>query len=517
MKKALLLFLLCQLSLVAFGQTQKLPVQGKLFEDNQPVNTTRDFRFSIPDLGWEQSFAKVPINEGLYAVELDVPDSLFFSVRSRDLQIEVDGTLLSLVRIHAPIESDPSVPNFLKDGLSWEEISGKPVILDQDTTNELQTLILEGNVLSLSKGNSVTLNISGSGAGGDTLTVGSVQQKTVAAAKSNTAGAATSKGASVVRQSFLAEQSGQLVAISVEFANTDGLGAEIRLYEGDVNTQALMLNNFPASAFTPTTAFQDFTPPNNTVYIKKNTNYVFEIAVVGGDYIFKTKENGYPFGNSDLPGDNLDLNFEIKVVTSTGPSFKVDEQGRVGIGTNTPTSTLTVNGRIEDETGFVMPVGTILAWAGQPENVPKGWLICDGSEVNRGIYADLFEVLGEAWGNGDGSTTFKLPVGSGRFLRGWSGTSTNDPDKDSRWNTYGGNTGNKVGSYQQDAFQGHKHFSDAQLVKTGTRDLPNSPDQRPNQQQSMNSAGIYNAGYGTPRISSETRPKNLAVLFIIKY
>ncbi|MFZ8198397.1 hypothetical protein [Alteromonas portus] len=73
-----------------------------------------------------------------------------------------------------------------------------------------------------------------------------------------------------------------------------------------------------------------------------------------------------------------------------------------------------------------------------------------------------------------------------------------------------------VGSLQLDAFQGHKHFQENRLVKSGQDDLPNTPDQRPKQNGADNSEGKYEAGFGTPRISSETRPKNVAVYFYIR-
>ena len=74
----------------------------------------------------------------------------------------------------------------------------------------------------------------------------------------------------------------------------------------------------------------------------------------------------------------------------------------------------------------------------------------------------------------------------------------------------------KAGQLQLDAFQGHKHFSEATLVKSGSKDLPNQPDQRRNQKGASNSAGIHDAGYGNPRISTETRPKNISVYYYIK-
>jgi microcystin-dependent protein len=55
----------------------------------------------------------------------------------------------------------------------------------------------------------------------------------------------------------------------------------------------------------------------------------------------------------------------------------------------------------------VVPVGSILPFAGQ--FTPDGWLLCNGQEVSRTTYANLFNAIGETYGAGDGSTTFNLP------------------------------------------------------------------------------------------------------------
>ena len=57
--------------------------------------------------------------------------------------------------------------------------------------------------------------------------------------------------------------------------------------------------------------------------------------------------------------------------------------------------------------GNVVPTGTRFRYAGS--SAPTGFLICDGSEVSRTTYADLFAAIGTAFGPGDGSTTFNLP------------------------------------------------------------------------------------------------------------
>ncbi|MEM3097395.1 MAG: tail fiber protein, partial [Nitrososphaerales archaeon] len=63
-----------------------------------------------------------------------------------------------------------------------------------------------------------------------------------------------------------------------------------------------------------------------------------------------------------------------------------------------------------------LPTGTILSYGGS--TAPSGWLLCDGSEVSRTTYSALFNVIGETYGVGDGSTTFNLPDLRGRFAVG---------------------------------------------------------------------------------------------------
>lgn len=49
-------------------------------------------------------------------------------------------------------------------------------------------------------------------------------------------------------------------------------------------------------------------------------------------------------------------------------------------------------------------------------------LLCNGAAVSRETYADLYLVIADAYGNGDGSTTFNLPDFRDRFPIGQSAT-----------------------------------------------------------------------------------------------
>lgn len=59
-----------------------------------------------------------------------------------------------------------------------------------------------------------------------------------------------------------------------------------------------------------------------------------------------------------------------------------------------------------------VPAGATIDYAGS--SAPSGWLVCDGSAVNRSTYAELFAAIGTTFGAGNGSTTFNLPDARGR-------------------------------------------------------------------------------------------------------
>jgi microcystin-dependent protein len=161
------------------------------------------------------------------------------------------------------------------------------------------------------------------------------------------------------------------------------------------------------------------------------------------------------------------------------------------------------------------PPGVVLAFAGT--STPTGYLACDGTAVSRATYSNLFTAIGVTHGQGDGSTTFNTPDYRGRFLRGVDGAIARDPDRAARTAmATGGNTGDNVGSVQLDAMQGHRHnYNRNSAAATGST--------------SFASAGAIGASTGTgildptadgtngtPRTTSETRPLNAYVNFIIK-
>lgn len=180
----------------------------------------------------------------------------------------------------------------------------------------------------------------------------------------------------------------------------------------------------------------------------------------------------------------------------------------------------------------IVPIGCVLPYAGllaatdaKKEDIEQiksnlasaGWLSCDGSSLPRDDYWLLFGVIGYTFG-GSGDN-FNLPDLRGRFIRGVDGGAGQDPSIDKRKASLtGGNTGDKVGSLQPDAYQGHEHHYKAANVPSslktgGTSIYGPSLSTQPTTDQLEDFAGQY----GEPRPDKETRPVNLYLNFIIRY
>ena len=69
-----------------------------------------------------------------------------------------------------------------------------------------------------------------------------------------------------------------------------------------------------------------------------------------------------------------------------------------------------------------VPIGVIVPYGGSEP--PNDWLLCNGQELSRLEYADLFAIIGTSYGAGNGSTTFNLPDKRGKVSVGLNGNDT---------------------------------------------------------------------------------------------
>jgi microcystin-dependent protein len=170
------------------------------------------------------------------------------------------------------------------------------------------------------------------------------------------------------------------------------------------------------------------------------------------------------------------------------------------------------------------PPGTIVAYGGAEgsdggvQQAPPGWLFCNGALVSRSTYANLFAAIAINFGGGDGISTFRLPDFRGQFLRGNDEGAGVDP-------------GRTLGSTQSDAFASHMHgISDpghAHGPAAGGFFFMSRESSSMGLSWGGNYAGFNEVGTTGAALTgitgtqdtggTETRPKNVAVNYIIKY
>lgn len=165
--------------------------------------------------------------------------------------------------------------------------------------------------------------------------------------------------------------------------------------------------------------------------------------------------------------------------------------------------------------GQLTPVGSILPYAG--EIVPntraalasQGWLVCDGAEVSRELYVDLYQVVGHAHGSGNDRTTFDLPDYRGMFLRGVSGNSKRDQDASTRMAAAkGGRQGNAIGSVQADTIGLHQHTDIGMVESNSMNAVIGSVSPTPGMKD-------HDLAAITGKPERETRPINVYVHYLI--
>ncbi len=182
-----------------------------------------------------------------------------------------------------------------------------------------------------------------------------------------------------------------------------------------------------------------------------------------------------------------------------------------------------------------VPSGAVFCMA--IDVIPSGYLECNGQTVSRTTYSALFAVIGVTYGSGNGSSTFEVPDLRGEFIRG------SDRGK-------GTDSSRTTGTAQAAAFGQHLHAVDLTTSNkslTGALSVASSTmAQNPGTasgiftktgNQSATPGGGSGSGQasnlaidashdhtvtgntdnqGSTSNSNETRPRNIAMMYIIK-
>lgn len=199
-----------------------------------------------------------------------------------------------------------------------------------------------------------------------------------------------------------------------------------------------------------------------------------------------------------------------------------------------------------------VPTGTVMPYAGT--SAPTGFLICDGTAVNRSTYSALFGIISTSYGAGDGASTFnipdlrgRVPVGKGahadvntlgyadgaRNITGISDQSLRSP-KHSHTNglsTQNGGVHSHSGTTSDGGYHQHQVGGDSQRIVNSADAFGNTVSNSYGVGAVTSLDGNHNHGFGTSQHDGHTHnivgtigisggatdtPPNLVLNYIIK-
>ena len=148
------------------------------------------------------------------------------------------------------------------------------------------------------------------------------------------------------------------------------------------------------------------------------------------------------------------------------------------------------------------------------ETPPDNYLTCDGTAISRGDYVELFNIIGTAYGVGDGSSTFNLPNYAALAPVGFGKQTIDGREKD----------GGGFAEILEDNTQGHQHDNGIYGLPTWAKfeTVPGAATKSITASNSVSMQSAYTAGNyddgtnGTPRIGAYTRVNSLGTHFIIR-
>lgn len=146
---------------------------------------------------------------------------------------------------------------------------------------------------------------------------------------------------------------------------------------------------------------------------------------------------------------------------------------------------------------FYTMAGEIKMWAG--DTIPDGWLLCDGSEVSKTKYPNLYAAIRDLWGVPNSSSNFKLPNLAGKVPVGYDSADTD-------FAPVGHTDGEKKHKLTVDEMPAHTHsrnYYSADWCANGTK------------------SGYHGSGTGTARTTGsagkDLAHNNLQPYAVIKY
>lgn len=232
-------------------------------------------------------------------------------------------------------------------------------------------------------------------------------------------------------------------------------------------------------------------------------------AIVGNSSAAKKTE----FSKIDFTLKGIIYSLKVEVKRTTGGTYTTISDAQMNA---VPYARYAFNG---------VPVGTIIAYGGSTTKIPDGWLLCDGATKAQSAFPQLYAIIGGTWGTS--GSDFNVPDLRGVFLRGVNGARTG---------TYADSDASRaLGTMQGEATKAHNHTATSgdagshshTLNSHNTSNISNNADNGSSisaadnvQLSSKTTSTEPNHSHTITvnnSVGSETRPKNAAVHYIIKY
>ena len=226
----------------------------------------------------------------------------------------------------------------------------------------------------------------------------------------------------------------------------------------------------------------------NTSYgVNVSSDVMVTGRVVAPQMSFNTPAVAISSTSNSTVGGGIMISTNVYIVGySSAAKYYGDGSSLTGVQTGGSISTVTID---------ALPIGTFIQYGST--TAPSSYLYCDGTSYSTTTYSALYAVIGYNYGGSGANFTCDY---RGQFMRGLDTTGTIDSEA---W---------VIGSSETDRIQDHLH----NIYYGATAGIGDSLAVSPSRSGPSTITGT-GVNVSSARISTETRPKNIAVAVMVKY
>jgi microcystin-dependent protein len=417
-----------------------LPVSASKFLRSDVVNTT-DFAFNVRN----NSGVTVGVDQNFSLSVSGTTSRIYNSAQNSTINLQVNrgGVPESIVTVTAS-QGSPRVGVNNLNPQSGLDVAGNIIVRAGVGESGIVTLLNDSNV---SGANTGSLRVAGGTSiakslrVGENLTVvGQATTGTVFPTDNAPSEGSTGQDLGAISRRWRTVYAKEIIAETVT-------GALAGSFEGNAKTATSLLNpttfQITGDIISQVVSFDGTGPGSKTFQTSLTSNIILGKPTLpsGGsrkdDQILVFRSSSVNDSPVNVQAGNFVVgqtytivsigttNFTLIGATSNSLGVSFVATG-AGFGTGVASTTSGITGLVrQNRDTFVgdlgLPIGAILPYAGLI--APTGFLLCDGSEVQRSMYPDLYSIISDYYNNSTenpllGINTFRVPDLRGRFALG---------------------------------------------------------------------------------------------------